>query len=220
MSKKAVIFDLDGTLTNTLRSIQKTTNLVLETFGLEPYEIDRYRYFVGDGAAELVKRAFSGRGCVDESVIERAVAQYHVEFEKYCMYEVKPYEGIQELLTVCKERGILLAVNSNKPHARTIDVVEEIFGKGTFDCLVGQSPDRKRKPSPDGIHLILDTFGLSKEDVIYLGDTSTDMLTGHNAEVYTVGALWGFRDEAELREYNADAIISYPMDLLPLIESK
>ena len=171
MSKKAVIFDLDGTLTDTLKSIWKSANLALSDVGLPPFEIDRYRYFVGDGAAELVKRAL--------------VAE-----------------------------GPLLAVNSNKPQERTVNVVEKNFGKGTFDILVGQSDERARKPAPDGVFYIMEQLGLVREEVIYLGDTCVDMKTGKSAGVYTVGALWGFRDRQELEENHADAIIEHPMELL------
>lgn len=214
MSKKSiVIFDLDGTLTDSLQSICTTTNIVLEKMGLEKYPKDNYRYFVGDGAKTLVKRALEGRGITDGETVEKALKLYQEEFKKYCMYEVRPYDGIGELIQFCKKTCILIAVNSNKPHERTIEVVETIFGKGTFEYIVGQSDDREKKPSPDGVNLILKEAGLSKEDALYIGDTCTDMMTGKNAGVFTVGALWGFRDEAELREYRADAIIAHPMEL-------
>jgi phosphoglycolate phosphatase len=134
------------------------------------------------------------------------------------MYEVRPYEGIRELLDFCREKGIQLGVNSNKPHERTIEVVQTIFGRETFDYIVGQSDLRDKKPSADGVNFILREAGLSKEDAVYVGDTSTDMMTGHNAEVFTVGVLWGFRDEAELKQYKADAIISKPMELAAYLE--
>lgn len=215
MNKKSiVIFDLDGTLTDSLSSIQKTTNNVLISLGLEPYDKEPYRYFVGDGAACLVQRALKGRGVTEKAVILEAQKRYKEEFKTYCMYEVKPYDGICELITCCKRKGIKIAVNSNKPHERTIEVVETIFGKGTFDYIVGQSAERDKKPSPDGVNYILQNAGINKECALYIGDTSTDMQTGHNAGVFTVGALWGFRDEAELREYKADVIISEPMELM------
>ena len=214
MNKKLVIFDLDGTLTDSLASIWKTTNTVLEAFGLERYEKDPYRYFVGDGAATLVERAFAGRGVTDPQILQRAKERYRIEFEKYCMFEVVPYPGITDLIGYCKKKGILISVNSNKPHERTIEVIETVFGKGTFDYIVGQSSGREKKPSPDGVNYILKMAGVSKEETVYLGDTSTDMKTGHAAGVFTVGALWGFRDEKELREHQADALIEKPMELV------
>lgn len=214
MSKKAVIFDLDGTLTDTLKSIWKSANLALADVGLPPFDIDRYRYFVGDGAAELVKRALIADGDKELVLFDKMSESYRKHFEKYVNYEVRPYEGIRELLHALKEKGILLAVNSNKPQDRTVNVIEENFGKGTFDILVGQSDERARKPAPDGVFHIMERLGLMKDEVIYLGDTCVDMKTGRSAGVFTIGALWGFRDRQELEENHADAIIEHPMELL------
>lgn len=214
MSKRAVIFDLDGTLTDTLKSIWKSANLTLADVGLPPFEVDRYRYFVGDGAEELLKRALIADGDTELMYLEQVKEGYRKHFARYVNYEVHPYEGILDLLKALKERNILLAVNSNKPHERTIDVVEGIFGKDTFDILVGQCDSRARKPAPDGIFYIMEQLKLSKEEIIYLGDTCVDMKTGKSAGVFTVGALWGFRDRKELEENHADAIIAHPMELL------
>lgn len=214
MSKKAVIFDLDGTLTDTLKSIWKSANLALSDVGLPPFDIDRYRYFVGDGAAELVKRALMADGDKELALFDKMSESYRKHFEKYVNYEVRPYEGIRELLCALKEKGFLLAVNSNKPQDRTENVIEENFGKGTFDILVGQSDERARKPAPDGVFHIMEQLGLMKDEVVYLGDTCVDMKTGKSAGVFTVGALWGFRDRQELEENHADAIIAHPMELL------
>lgn len=214
MSKKAVIFDLDGTLTDTLKSIWKSANLALADVGLPPFDIDRYRYFVGDGAAELVKRALIADGDKELVLFDKMSESYRKHFEKYVNYEVRPYEGIRELLHALKEKGILLAVNSNKPQDRTVNVIEENFGKGTFDILVGQSDERARKPAPDGVFYIMERLGLMKDEVIYLGDTCVDMKTGRSAGVFTIGALWGFRDRQELEENHADVIIEHPMELL------
>lgn len=213
-TKKAVIFDLDGTLTNTLKSIWKSANLSLKDVGLPPIELDRYRYFVGDGAEELIKRALIADGDVQLSRLDQMRESYRKHFEKYVNYEVKPYDGILELLTALKERGILMAVNSNKPQERTVDVVEKIFGKNTFDMLVGQCEERARKPAPDGVFHILEKLGLSPDEVLYLGDTCVDMKTGKSAGVFTLGALWGFRDRQELVDNHADALIGQPLELL------
>lgn len=214
MNKKAVIFDLDGTLTDTLKSIWKSANLALADVGMPPFEIDRYRYFVGDGAAELVKRALIADGDTKLVHFDEMAESYRKYFEKYVNYEVRPYEGIPDLIHALKERGFFLAVNSNKPQDRTVNVVEKNFGQRTFDILVGQSDERARKPAPDGIFYIMEQLGLERDQVVYLGDTCVDMKTGKSAGVYTVGALWGFRDRQELEENHADAIIEHPMELL------
>ncbi|MBU5430594.1 HAD family hydrolase [Kineothrix sp. MSJ-39] len=216
--KKAVIFDLDGTLTNTLKSLWKSTNMALATAGLPPHEIDSYKYFAGNGAKELIRKSLIADGDTELVHFDSVMEAYNSIFEEYCMYEVKPYDGIPELLKELKERGLHLAVNSNKPQPRTVDVVEQIFGKDTFDLLVGQCEERKRKPAPDGVNYILDKLHLNKEDVLYIGDTCTDMQTGKSAGVFTVGALWGFRDRQELTENHADAIIEKPLELLQYID--
>ena len=216
--KKAVIFDLDGTLTNTLKSLWKSTNMALATAGLPPHEIDSYKYFAGNGAKELIRKSLIADGDTELVHFDSVMEAYNRIFEEYCMYEVKPYDGIPELLKALKEKGLHLAVNSNKPQPRTVDVVEEIFGKDTFDLLVGQCEERRRKPSPDGVNYILEQLHLNKEDVLYIGDTCTDMQTGKSAGVFTVGALWGFRDRQELVENHADAIIEKPLELLQYID--
>lgn len=216
--KKAVIFDLDGTLTNTLKSLWKSTNMALATAGLPPHEIDSYKYFAGNGAKELIRKSLIADGDAELVHFDSVMEAYNRIFEEYCMYEVKPYDGIPELLKALKEKGLHLAVNSNKPQPRTVDVVEEIFGKDTFDLLVGQCEERRRKPAPDGVNYILEQLHLNKEDVLYIGDTCTDMQTGKSAGVFTVGALWGFRDRQELVENHADAIIGKPLELLQYID--
>lgn len=216
--KKAVIFDLDGTLTNTLKSLWKSTNMALATAGLPPHEIDSYKYFAGNGAKELIRKSLIADGDTELVHFDSVMEAYNRIFEEYCMYEVKPYDGIRELLKALKEKGLHLAVNSNKPQPRTVDVVEEIFGKDMFDLLVGQCEERRRKPAPDGVNYILEQLDLDKADVLYIGDTCTDMQTGKSAGVFTMGALWGFRDRQELVENHADAIIEKPLELLQYID--
>ncbi|MCM1159794.1 MAG: HAD family hydrolase [Roseburia sp.] len=216
--KKLVIFDLDGTLTDSLKSIQYSTNLTIQEFGYAPIPLEPFRYFVGDGAGELIKRALRFSGDKELVHYEKAMERYRQVFKEHCMYEVKPYDGILELLGALKEQGIFLAVNSNKPHERTVDVIEQIFGKDCFHMLAGQVPERKRKPDPAGIFHITHSMGINIADVIYIGDTCTDMQTGKNAGVFTVGALWGFRDRKELEENKADVIIEKPMELMKYLK--
>ena len=216
--KKLVIFDLDGTLTDTLDSIEKSANMTIGAFGFAPIARDKYRYFVGNGAKELIRQCLAYYGCEDGECLEKVYAHYQEVFAQHCMYHVRPYDGIVPLLQALREKGILLAVNSNKPHPRTVQVVEDIFGRDTFDCIIGQSDERARKPAPDGVFAIMEMLSVEKEDVIYIGDTCTDMQTGKSAGVFTVGALWGFRDRQELEAYHADAVIAHPMDLLDYLD--
>ena len=212
--KKAVIFDLDGTLTDTLASIKKSGNLAMKAVGMGPYTEDQYRYFVGDGAAVLVERCLEAGGDKEHLKFTEAYEEYKRVFEEYCMYQVKPYEGICELLADLREMGILTAVLSNKPHERTLNVIHNIFGEDCFSVVLGQQEGIARKPSPEGVFHILKRWGLSAQEILYLGDTGTDMKTGKSAGAYTLGALWGFREREELLAGGADALINKPQELL------
>ena len=211
---KAVIFDLDGTLSDSIASMKYCGDRALAPFGYGPFPESDYKYFVGDGAANLVKRALKAGGDEDLVHFEEAFALYKKFFADDCMYQVKPYSGIPELLAALKEKGLKIAVLSNKPHDQTIDVIETLFGKGYFDIIQGQKDELPIKPDPAGVFAILKQLNLTAEDILYLGDTATDMKTGKSAGAFTVGALWGFRNRKELEEGHADAIIAHPLELL------
>ena len=215
--RKAVIFDLDGTLSNTIASIKYCGDQAVGAFGYGPFTEQQYKYFVGDGAANMVRRALIAGGDKELVHFQKAYARYREIFREHCMYQVKPYEGIPELIEGLKERGLKIAVLSNKPHAETISVVEVLFGKDCFDIIQGQKENVAMKPSPEGVFQILEQLNLKAEDLLYLGDTATDMMTGKNAGAFTVGALWGFRDRKELTEGGADVIIEHPIQVLKLL---
>ena len=143
--------------------------------------------------------------------------RYREYFAVDCMYQVKPYEGIPELLAALKEKELRLAVLSNKPHEQTVMVVETLFGKGYFDWIQGQKPGIPLKPDPAGVYGILDAFSFQPSETVYLGDTAPDMKTGKNAGAFTVGVLWGFREREELEEAKADALIKSPLELLEFL---
>lgn len=212
--KKAVIFDLDGTLADSLESIAYCTNKAIGKYGFAPFEKERFKYFVGDGAAELIRRVLTASGDETLSYYDRVKAEYDVIFEEHCMYKVVPYDGIVELLHALREKGIKTSVLSNKPHARTLDVISTLFGDGVFDAVQGQMEGINRKPSPDGVYHIAKKLGISMEEIVYVGDTNTDMQTGKSAGAFTVGVLWGFRERKELEENHADAIIAAPHELM------
>jgi len=212
--KKAVIFDLDGTLSDSINSIKYCSDWALAPYGIGPFTVKQYCYFIGDGAANLIKRALKAGGDTELEHFEEAFARYKEIFREHCMYQVVPYQGIPELLKALKESGIKITVLSNKPHAETIRVVESLFGEGYFDMIQGQKEGTAIKPSPEGVFQILEQLSLKPEDILYLGDTATDMKTGKAAGAFTVGALWGFRARQELEESHADAIIGHPLQLL------
>lgn len=214
---KACIFDLDGTLTDTLDSMTYSVNETLKELHLKPITTEQCRRFVGDGARCLMERALKAAGDEELRLIEEAMQMYLRIFGENCTYKVRPYEGIVDLLEVLKQRGIKLAVVSNKPHLQTVHVVREIFGDAIFDQVQGQCEEIKRKPSPDGVRLVLDQMNVRAKEAVYIGDSDVDMMTGKAAGAFTVGVNWGFREEALLREVGADQIIGHADELLKLL---
>ena len=212
--KKAVIFDLDGTLADSLESIWYCANYAIGTCGFDPIPLEKYNIFVGDGADTLIKRCLAYSGDTEGEYFEKAFLQYQLFFKEHCIYHVKPYDGIPETLDALKQAGIKIAVFSNKPHERTVDVVETLFGKDYFDEILGQADDRPKKPSPNGVFYLAEKLGVEIQDIAYVGDTSTDMMTGKSAGAWTIGVLWGFRGRDELEKYKADVIIDKPSDIL------
>ena len=212
--KKAVIFDLDGTLADTIASITYCGNLALSRFGLPSFGEEDYKRFVGDGAAMLIRRALLAAGDERLEHFDEVYETYLEIFAKDCMYQVKPYEGICALLEELKRLSVRIAVLSNKPDRDSLRVVEALFGKGYFDFVQGQREDIPRKPDPAGVYRIMEAFVLPAGDFLYVGDSGVDMKTGRAAGIFTVGVLWGFRDRKELVENGADAVISKPLELL------
>lgn len=217
---KAVIFDLDGTTLDTVESIGNTLNRVLEENGLKTHPIDSYKMFAGDGQIELVKRALRASGDEKLEHFEKVMNRYIELFKTGCTYNVKPYDGIRELLENLKKRNIKIAIFSNKQHNNVTDIIDDIFGKDYFDMLLGQREDHDKKPSGQGIDIILNHINILPENCIYVGDTSTDMMTGKNYGLYTIGVTWGFRDIEELIESGADNIVNHPMELLKVMDDR
>ncbi|MCI6630217.1 MAG: HAD family hydrolase [Lachnospiraceae bacterium] len=215
---RGVIFDLDGTLSDSIISIAYCANRALEKYGLSPFVTDRYKYFVGDGAATLIHRCVENQETDRSDLYEQVKAEYDRLFAVDCMYQVKPYPGIVELLQELKKRQIPIAVLSNKPHPNTLKVIHDLFGDDMFTIVQGQIPQIEKKPSPDGVLYIAEKLGIPAEQFLYVGDTNTDMQTGKNAGAFTVGVLWGFRDRKELEDNDADAIIETPMELLQYLD--
>ena len=214
---KACVFDLDGTLADTLESMAYITNAIMRKFQLKEQPAEKFKYYCGEGASMLMKRCLLDSG--DEKLIhlEEGQKMYREMFAENPMYKVTVYDGIMEVLQTLKEKGLQLGVCSNKPHPATVKVMETMF-PGLFEIVLGQSDDIARKPAPDGALKIAETFGVSPEECMYIGDTRTDMLTGKAAGMFTVGVLWGFRDREELEKSGADAVVEHPHELLKFCE--
>ncbi len=216
---KACIFDLDGTLTDTIETLTFFGNKALEMHGLPPIESFRYKLFVGDGAVELVRRLLNhlqeigALGEYDDEFFRELCLCYNKLYNEDFLYKTYVYEGIPELLKNLKDKGLKLAVLSNKIHDTTLLVMRKMFPEGTFDVVFGARDNFPLKPSPQGAFEILNKLSVETHECIYIGDTKTDMQTGKNAGLFTVGVLWGFRDFKELSENNADIIIEKPSEL-------
>ena len=182
---KACIFDLDGTLTNTLESMTYSVNLTLEEMGLSKITKDQCRLFVGNGARVLMEKSLKAAGDTDASRIEEGMEIYGRIFDRNCTYHVTPYEGIPEMLKALKDKGIHLAVLSNKPDRQTVKVVKAIFGEELFDYAQGQKEGIRRKPEPDGVWYLMEQMHVSKEECLYIGDSEVDAATGRNAGLKT-----------------------------------
>jgi phosphoglycolate phosphatase len=214
---KACIFDLDGTLTNTLESMTYSVNLTLKEMGLSQITKDQCRMFVGNGARVLIEESLKVSGDPKASRIEEGMKIYGRIFDQNCTYHVTPYEGIPEMLKALKDRGIHLAVLSNKPDRQTVKVVKEIFGDNIFDYAQGQKDGIRRKPEPDGVWYLMEQMQVSKEECLYIGDSEVDAATGKNAGLKTIGVLWGFRDRKTLETAGADHLIERPEELLQFV---
>ena len=215
---KACIFDLDGTIADTVESIAYVGNKTLEHFHLPPIPVKDYNFYAGNGADELVRKMLAAVPGGEEADYEQVRSLYRKWFEENPFYHVKPFDGIIGLLEGLKQEGLKIAVLSNKPHVAAVEVVEKIFGKDMFHKVQGQTEKVPRKPSPIGALTIAEEFSAKPEECLYLGDTDTDMETGHRAGMFTIGVTWGFRPRSELEEHRADLIVDKPEEILEFVQ--
>jgi phosphoglycolate phosphatase len=210
---KAVLFDLDGTLLDTLADIASCTNLIRAELGLPPHPRDAYRHFVGDGLTELLVRAFPARALRGPGLRARA-RRFEELYEEHGMDETRPYPGVARMLDGVVRRGLPMAVVSNKPQRFTADCVAELLARWRFAVVRGARPQVPLKPDPSGPLAAARAMKVAPCDVLYLGDTSVDMEAARRAGMLPVGALWGFRDADELTRSGARLLIRRPGELL------
>lgn len=216
MSFKAVIFDLDGTLLDTLEDIADAANSVLTQFGFPTHPVDAYRYFVGDGVGKLIDRILPEEHR-NEATLKKCLEAMREAYIRHLNIKTKPYDGIPDLLEKLKVKGLKLGVLSNKPDNLTQRCITEFFGSEMFDPVIGQREELPKKPDPAGALLIAREWKLGPSEILYVGDTATDMQTASSAGMYSVGVLWGFRTKEELVANGAKTVISHPMDLMKSI---
>lgn len=214
---KAVIFDLDGTLSDTITTIAYYGNNALNALGFDSIPTETYKKLVGNGRDLLIHRMLKYHGADTEQNYKNVGEKYDFGYEGDPLYLTKPFSGTIELITALKADGIKCAVLSNKPDNVTGPIVAELFGKGTLDLCAGAKKDVPIKPAPDGALEIANTFCVSPDECVFVGDTYVDITTGKNASMKTIGVLWGFRDEEELKNAGADFIVSDPKKIYDII---
>ena len=211
---KYVIFDLDGTLLNTLEDLASAGNYALSTAGYPTYDIESYKYFVGNGIPVLIKRLCPKNiGEQEENKVHSLFSDY---YGAHCFDNTKPYDGILEMLSELKKNGIKTGVVSNKDHSYSVKLVEDFF-KDNIGIVCGRKDGFPKKPDPYLVNYVIDRFDADKKDILYVGDSNVDMETAINAGVDSCGVLWGFRTKKELSDSGALYIADSPKELLDII---
>lgn len=217
MQYKAVLFDLDGTLLDTLEDLADSMNAVLAGRGWPGHSVQAYKYFVGDGVINLARRVMPQGHRSDESLPAKLVAEMAKQYANRWDAKTRPYDGIADMLTSLTDRGLAMAVLSNKPNDFTLLCVEKLLASWKFDAVQGVADGVEPKPDPAGALKVAETMGLKPAEFLYLGDTNTDMQTAVSAGMYPVGALWGYRTAGELTANGAKTLIKHPTELLFLL---
>ncbi len=213
----AVIFDLDGTLLNTIDDLADSANNVLEELGLPTHDIESYKYFVGNGIPKLIQRCLPA----DKQALHAVALKMFIErYDAHSEDKTAPYDGIPQMLEKLQEMGLPFGVITNKAHEIAVKVVEHYFGKGRFECIRGLDETIQPKPAPDGALQVAERLKVSPAEVLYLGDTKTDMQTAINAGFTPCGVLWGFRKREELVENGAKYIISRPDEIFGILKKR
>lgn len=214
--KHAVIFDLDGTLLNTLGDLRAATNHALEVRGLPPHSMEEIRQFIGNGIRLLICRAMPEG--TPEAEIDAALDDFKAYYAAHIHDRTVPYDGISQLLTALRKRGIKVAVLSNKIDSASQQLIEYFF-PGKTDVVFGEHVGVPRKPDPTSCRMVMQQLGVQPEQVLYVGDSGTDMQTAKNAGLYAVGVTWGFRSKEVLLEYGADILVHRPEQILQILDS-
>lgn len=213
---KAIIFDLDGTLLDTLEDIAISANFALTTLGFNAESTEKYRYFVGEGVFKLFENIFAQTPQTQE-VIQEAVSLFESHYAKQFNQNTKLYDGVSKMLTFLQTRGFKMAILSNKPDSFTKMCAVKYLRSWKFDVVFGARNGIPRKPHPQGALDISTLLEIEPHRCYYLGDTMIDMQTANSAGMIALGALWGFREEDELREHGAKHLVKTPSEVIKLL---
>ncbi len=213
----AIIFDLDGTLLDTLEDLADSMNDALRALGFPTHPLEAYRTFVGDGAQMLAQRAVPAAHARDEVTVGAAYQAYLGAYGRRWSLKSRPYDGVRDLLDACVVRGVKLAVFSNKADPFTQVVIRTLLPDWPWSAIRGQRADCPRKPAPDGALQVASELGLDPGDCWFLGDSGVDMACANAAGMRGFGALWGFRSRAELEEAGAAHLVASPAEMQRLL---
>lgn len=208
---KLAIFDMDGTILNTLEDLADSANYTLKTYGMPQRTIEEIRKFVGNGIRRLLEQAVPNE--ISKELLEEMTVTFSSYYKEHCSNKTCAYEGIIEVLKEIRNKGIITAVVSNKADFGVQILCEEYF-TGLFDFSVGEKQGIRRKPYPDSVLSVIDKFKISKNDVVYIGDSEVDLKTAVNAGIDVIMVGWGFRDEEYLKKCGAPFVINKPIDIM------
>lgn len=215
MNYTTVIFDLDGTLLDTICDLSDSANYALQSFGFPTHSVEAIKSFVGNGVAKLMERAVPEG--TEQADIEKVLACFKQHYSEHMRDKTKPYDGILPLLEELNRRNIKTAIVSNKFDAAVKELSKEYFGD-QIQIPVGESKTVPKKPNPQGVFEVMRQLGVTKEECLYIGDSDVDMMTAKNARVTSVGVTWGFRSRECLTQSGACHIIDQPHELLELLD--
>ena len=217
--KQLAIFDLDGTLLNTIKDLGEAVNFALDKNGFHTHSIASYPFFVGNGVRRLIERSLPEDARKQSTMVETMLRDFKQYYNEHNTDRTQPYDGMPELLHQLQEQGVKLAVASNKYQQATEKIIGHFFADIDWVAVVGQQEGVPVKPDPSIIFMILSQAKVAKQDTLYVGDSGIDMEAARRACVDSVGVTWGFRPVKELKENHANVIINKPIDILPIIEN-
>lgn len=217
MRYKLAVFDMDGTILNTLEDLADSTNYALKANGLPERTIDEVRIFLGNGIRLLIERAVPTD--TDKELTDKVFDTFKEYYKTHCAVKTRPYDGIKDVLLELRKAGCLTAVVSNKADFAVQDLCKDYFDN-LFDFAIGEREGIKKKPAPDSVFEVLSKLNVEKDNAVYIGDSDVDFATSVNAGMDVIMVGWGFRDEEFLREKGAKRIIKQPSEILDIILEK
>ena len=213
--KKGCLFDLDGTLVDSIKDLALSTNIILQKHGLPTHDIEKYQNMVGNGVRKLMSRALQDR----QDLLEECLDEFYQYYQEHCLDNTKPYDGIIDMIKSLKQMGIKLAVVTNKPHHLAVKIVDTLF-PDTFEVVFGQQKLYPTKPDAASSLLAMMTLKVSKEECYFIGDSDVDIETAYQAGIESIGVQWGFRGYQELYDAGACHIITCPKQIVELIKNE